>query len=164
VTESPRRVIIGLGNEFRGDDAAGLAVIDQLRSRSLSGVRLIESDGDPVALMDAWADAESVIVVDAVVSGDAAGKVHIWHDSVPPASQPVRSSSHQLDLADTLALAEALSRSPRGLVVIGIEAAVVETGCSMTPEVVAGVDRAADVAAAICCHPAAIPGRGVLYA
>jgi hydrogenase maturation protease len=157
-------VIIGLGNEFRGDDAAGLAVIDQLRSRGLPGVRLIASDGDPVAMMDAWDGAESVIVVDAVVSGDTAGTVHIWHDSVPSASQSARSSSHQLDLADTLALADALSRSPRGLVVIGIEAAVVAPGRSMTPEVLSGVDRATDVAAAMCCHPAAMPGPGILHA
>jgi hydrogenase maturation protease len=158
------RVIIGVGNEFRGDDGAGPAVVDQLRDRALPGVRLVVSDGDPVAMMDAWDDAESVIVVDAVVSGGDAGTVYIWHDSVPPASQPVRSSSHQLDLADTLALAGALSRSPHRLVVIGIEVAVVTPGQLMTPEVSAGVDRATDLAAALCCHPSATPGPGVLYA
>jgi hydrogenase maturation protease len=153
------RVVIGLGNEFRGDDAAGLAVVDELRSRTLPGVDLVTSDGDPAVMMDAWDEAEAVIVVDAVVSGTAAGTIHIWHDSVPTMSQPLRSSSHQLDLADILDLAAALSRSPRSLVVIGIEAATVAPGWSMTPEVAAAVGRAADVAASICCHPAASPGE-----
>jgi len=164
VAERDRRVIIGMGNEFRGDDSAGLVAIDQLRERVPEAVELVKSDGDPVTLMDLWEGASSVVIMDAVVSGQPAGTVHIWHDEPPLATSPVRSSSHQLQLTEILALAEALSRSPQGLVVIGIEAAVVGPGTNMTPEVVAGVARAVDVAVSVCCHPAARRGGAVAHA
>ena len=69
-------VVIGVGNRMRGDDAAGLVVIDRLTGRLPADVRLVESAGDVTHLLDAWRDASRAIVVDAVVSGEEPGTVH----------------------------------------------------------------------------------------
>lgn len=163
MTDEARRVVIGLGHEFRGDDAAGLVVVDRLRERVAPSVEVVASDGDPVELMESWDGADSVVLVDAVVSGRAPGTVHVWHGDLPDVKSPIRSSSHQLGLVEVLALAAALQRAPRDLVVVGIEVAVVAPGAEMTPEVAAGVARAVDIVSALCCHPAAV-GIGALYA
>ena len=41
------RLVIGIGNAARGDDAAGL-----IAARRLGGV--LERGGDPLALLDVW--------------------------------------------------------------------------------------------------------------
>ena len=67
--------IIGVGNDWRGDDAVGLVAARCLRA-SVSGVRVLELDGDPGTLLDAWASAGEAIVIDAVRSGAAPGTIH----------------------------------------------------------------------------------------
>lgn len=46
--------IIGIGNEYRNDDAAGLLVARQLRECRLEGVDIRELSGDGSDLMEAW--------------------------------------------------------------------------------------------------------------
>jgi hydrogenase maturation protease len=36
---TPTAIVIGIGNDFRRDDAVGLAVADQIAERGLPGVR-----------------------------------------------------------------------------------------------------------------------------
>ena len=40
-------MVIGVGNEFRRDDGAGLAVVARLRDRVPPGVELVLTDGEP---------------------------------------------------------------------------------------------------------------------
>ncbi len=61
-----RRVVIGVGNEFRRDDGVGPAVIERLRGQVPAEVELVISDGDPVRLMEALSNASLAVVVDAV--------------------------------------------------------------------------------------------------
>ena len=42
-------VVIGVGNRWRRDDAAGLEVIDALQGRVDDSVLLVESDGEPAS-------------------------------------------------------------------------------------------------------------------
>src|SRR4030042_1787160 len=69
-------LIIGVGNEFRGDDGAGLVVSRRLRALALEGARVLEVEGEGTAVMAAWKGADAVILVDAVHSGAAPGTVH----------------------------------------------------------------------------------------
>ena len=48
------RLVIGIGNDFRGDDAAGLMVARRLRGTPLHDVEIVESAGDAAALMELW--------------------------------------------------------------------------------------------------------------
>ncbi|MEU6430809.1 hydrogenase maturation protease [Microbispora sp. NPDC046973] len=135
-------VVIGLGSDLRGDDAAGLEVARLLRGTLPPSVAVVENSGDPAALVEAWSGAALAIVVDAVSSGAPPGTVHMpLH--LPARSLP-RAGSHALGLADAVALGRALGRLPGELVVAGIEGGDFTPGAPMTPQVLAAVRRTAD--------------------
>jgi len=75
-----RTVVIGVGNDFRRDDGAGLAVAGRLRGRVPGGVSVVECEQEPSRLLDAWSGADRAFVVDACSGGGPAGTVHrFWN-------------------------------------------------------------------------------------
>ncbi|WP_431925839.1 hydrogenase maturation protease [Nonomuraea jabiensis] len=112
-------VVIGMGNDARGDDAAGLHVARLLRDSLPPRFLVAESPGDPMHLVATWSGADLAIVIDAVSSGAAPGTVH---DGVSPQfTRSWQGSSHALALADAIALGAALDRLPGELLIFGIE-------------------------------------------
>ncbi len=73
---TPRVVVIGVGNPYRHDDAVGLHVVDAIRARLPIGVAVLETDGEPGRLIDAWGDADVAFVADAIRSGGPPGTIH----------------------------------------------------------------------------------------
>ena len=69
-------LIIGLGNDYRSDDAVGRVVARKLGAESLDGVRILEESGEGAASMDAWRGADFVILIDAVHSGAKPGTIY----------------------------------------------------------------------------------------
>ncbi|MEN3538136.1 hydrogenase maturation protease [Microbispora sp. ZYX-F-249] len=134
-------VVVGIGSELRGDDAAGLEVARRLRGTLPPSVAVVENGGDPAALVEAWSGAALAIVVDAVSSGAPPGTVHLPAEPPAPSRQP--SGSHALGLADAVELGRALGRLPGELVVVGIEGGDFTPGAPMTPPVLAAVRRTA---------------------
>lgn len=116
-------LVIGVGNEYCGDDGAGLAVVRALQARqSASCVRFLECDGNCTALLDAWQTAERVILIDAVTSGARPGTIYC----VDPLIQSLPAkwiffSTHALGIAETVALAQTLGQLPPNLLIYGIE-------------------------------------------
>jgi hydrogenase maturation protease len=130
--------LIGLGNAWRGDDAAGLVV-----ARRLGGVA---HEGDAVALLEEWAGAAHAVVVDAAVSGAPPGTVHRFDAARPLPAATLRSSStHAFGLADAVELARALGRLPARLDVYAIEGAGFALGAPLSPPVGAAVERLVSV-------------------
>lgn len=62
-------LVIGIGNEYAQDDAAGLLVARKLREEVPDNIRIIESGGEGASLIEAWKSASSAIVIDGVLSG-----------------------------------------------------------------------------------------------
>ncbi|MCP4965480.1 MAG: hydrogenase maturation protease [bacterium] len=137
-------VVIGVGNRWRRDDAAGLEVIDALRERVDDSVSLVESDGEPTRLLDAFELAPKVIMVDAVVTGGEPGNVHRFTDMDLPDGMGIGQSSHLVQLYETIALGKLLDKLPNGLVLIGIEAIDFNNGEGVTDAVAAGVTAAVE--------------------
>ena len=138
-------VVIGVGNRWRRDDAVGLEIVDVLEERVDDSVRLVHSDGEPTRLLDAFALAPRVIMVDAVVTGAPPGTVHRFTDEDLPNQMGIGQSSHLVQLVETIHLGMLLGRLPNGLVLIGIEATDFATGEGMTEAVVAAIPSAATV-------------------
>ena len=94
---SERRVVIGVGNAYRGDDGAGLAVAEGARGRLPADVDVLDCEQEPTRLLDLWESASVAVVVDAVVSGAPAGTVHRFDASDSPclraSSDPRRTRS-----------------------------------------------------------------------
>jgi hydrogenase maturation protease len=135
--------VIGVGNRWRSDDAVGLIVAERLRG-TVPGVEVLEREGEPVALMDAWEGEEAVVIVDAVSSHGPPGRLHRLDVADGPLpAELFAASTHHLGLAEAVELARALGRLPAALVVIGVEGAVFDAGDGLSPAVEAAVEPAA---------------------
>lgn len=133
-------LVLGIGNPWRGDDAAGLLAADALRVRKLPGVTVIEANVVDPALIDAWQGVDRLLAVDAVVSGAAPGTVHCFdlsQESLPGGL--AFGSSHAFDLAALLNLARALDRLPPQVWVFGVEAHDFTPGQTVSAAVLRGV-------------------------
>ena len=131
-----RTLIIGLGNEYRRDDAVGLVVARRLREAAPESVLVLEETGEGAALLESWQDADTVILIDAVQSGAAPGTVHrLDAHAQPIAKKFFRFSTHAFGLAEAVELARALGRLPPRLVVYGVEGKSFEAGIGLSPAV-----------------------------
>jgi hydrogenase maturation protease len=137
--------VIGIGNPLRGDDAIGLLVARRVRELADPEVEVMELEGEPARLIDAWQGVHLAVIVDAVSSGAPEGTVTRFDagaDSLPPSVSA--SSTHALGLGDAIELARALNRLPERLVVFGIEAARFVAGSDLSPAVAAAVEPATE--------------------
>jgi hydrogenase maturation protease len=133
--------LIGVGNRFRGDDAAGLEVAARLRAARPPGCRILEEEGEPASLIEGFELVKEALVVDAVSSGAEPGTLHRFdctHEPLP--TELFRASTHALGVADAVELARELGRLPDRLAVYGIEGANFEAGEGLSPPVAATVD------------------------
>jgi hydrogenase maturation protease len=139
-------LVIGIGNPDRGDDAAGLHVARRVREATSPGeVTVRELAGDQLALIDEWAGATEVYVVDAVCSGGAPGTVYQFDAADALTGRFSHRGSHTFSLADVIELARALGRLPGHLAGYGIEGASFAIGEGLSPEAAAAVDAVASL-------------------
>ncbi len=143
--------IIGCGSADRGDDAAGLMVARRLREL---GIPAREIPGDASALLEVLGGSDEVILVDAVVTGAAAGAVTVWEGRPSGLLRSAGLSSHGLGLGEALDLARALGRLPRRVRVYGIEGASFERGGGVSPAVRKAVEEVAGRITAEARRPA----------
>ncbi|HSM58526.1 MAG TPA: hydrogenase maturation protease [Candidatus Sulfomarinibacteraceae bacterium] len=141
------RLIIGVGNEMRGDDGAGLLVARLLQVMSLPGVDVLQRGGEGSALMDAWQGYADVILVDAACSPYAGtdgaacrcapGTIHRFDlaDGPLPAILSSSLSSHAFGVAGAIDLARRLQRLPPHLTVYAIEGQDFSLGQPLSPPV-----------------------------
>jgi len=140
-----RILIIGLGNEYRCDDAVGLVVARRLREAAPESVPVLEETGEGASLLESWQGADTVILIDAVQSGAAPGTVHrLDAHERPIAREFFRFSTHAFGLAEAVELARALGRLPPRLIVYGVEGKSFEAGVGLSPEVQAAVGEAVE--------------------
>ena len=153
-----RSVVIGLGNPFRGDDAAGIEVVRRLRDAGVAGLDLHAHDGEPLGLIDRMAGAETVFIVDAVRGEAPAGTVHRFElGDEPIPGLPRRDSTHAVGLTDVLELARDLDGLPIRVVVIGIEGERFDAASGLSDAVAKAVD---DVVAMLTSTAATQNGGG----
>ena len=68
-------IVIGLGNTYAHDDGVGHAVLAALAGDAPAGVGIVELDGEPARVIEAWDASPLAIVVDAACSGGTPGTV-----------------------------------------------------------------------------------------
>lgn len=137
-------LVIGVGNEDRGDDAFGLRVARRLRPRLTGLGEVVEQASEGTTLLDLWAERERVWVVDAIRAGGTPGslyRIEVGADQLPtPLSV---GSSHDLSLGQAVSLAQVLNRLPGHLVIHGVEPARFEAGEPLSPLVARAVEDVA---------------------
>jgi len=137
-----RTVVIGVGNALRGDDAAGLHVARLLSSRGIANVH--ETSGETFSLMELWKGADTALLADAAQSSAKPGEVSRFDVSTQPLPAAfLHCSTHAFGLAEAVELARSLGTLPPRVIIFGIEGDSFEHGEDLSPEVAAGVERAA---------------------
>jgi hydrogenase maturation protease len=129
-------LVIGVGNAYRGDDAAGLVVAEHLSAVAPPGVEVIGHAGDPVSLMQSWDRRRRVYLVDAVVAGGEPGSVYRFDPVADPLDTRFgRRGTHGAGVAEATELARALGCLPPCLTGYGIEGGSFTTGAGLSPAV-----------------------------
>jgi len=149
-------LVIGIGNEDRGDDAVGRIVARRIRAQVPGGIRVLEESGEGTALMDAWRGADFAILIDAVHSGGNPGAIHrvdAQAEEIPHGF--FLYSTHAFSVAEALELARVLDALPPRLVLYGIEGKRFEVGASLSPEAESAARETADRVQADLCKSSA---------
>ncbi len=129
-------LLIGIGNEYRGDDGVGLVAARELQAKKLPHILVTECSGDGAELMEMWKSAATVILVDAVSSGAKPGTIY----RLDALTQPIAASfsfpsTHAFGVAQALGLARALDQLPPCLMIYAIEGKNFAAGKGLSTEV-----------------------------
>lgn len=136
--------IVGIGNEFNGDDAVGVLVVRKLKNSGLSGssrIYLIDAGVTPeniiVGIRSFGPDV--VILVDAAQMNASPGDIAwVSWDSVTGMS----ASSHSLPLS--LLANYLISEFGCTVLLLGIQPANIEAFTPATPDIISAVDQVCD--------------------
>jgi hydrogenase maturation protease len=137
------RLVVGIGNDFRGDDAAGLLAARKLAELNISDVRIVESGGDGAAIMELWQGLDLAIVIDAVSSGEKPGIVYRFEPLTGPIKSGLfsRGSTHDFGLLQAVELSRAMGAFPRRLIVYGIAGASFRPGTGISDDVSSAIEK-----------------------
>ena len=128
-----------MGNQYRNDDGIGPFVARELKRRidpAKSGVRITEASGEGAALMEAWSNSESVIIVDLTQAGRNPGeiiRIEAHKERIP--SNFFHYSSHAFGVAEAVELSRELHTLPSRLIVYAIQGKNCNAGEELSPEV-----------------------------
>ena len=125
-------LVIGVGQPYRGDDAAGLEA-----AAHVSGAEVMLHHGEGLGLMALWEGYDAVILIDAAESGAPPGTLHRF-DATDPNPLPARlfrTSSHAFGVHEAIETARTLGRLPEQMIVHAVEGADWTLGAPLTPEV-----------------------------
>lgn len=128
-----RAWVIGLGSAF-GDDRAGWEVVAGLRERLPVGVRCHRA-ADPLAVLDAPAGCELLLVIDACQGAGPPGTLHRFEWPDARLITVGATSSHGVGLVAALDLAATLGRLPPKVVIHSVEGSLGESGAGLSPAV-----------------------------
>ncbi|MGW4093529.1 hydrogenase maturation protease [Nocardia sp. NPDC004750] len=139
----PRAVVVGVGNEYRGDDGIGPVVASRIEDLGIPGVLVAISDGEPTSLLDIWAGVDLAVVIDAVRC-DPSVPGRVRRADIDLLRHAGAASSHSLGIRHALSLGRALGRLPRRTVVVAVDVVCLEPGVGLSEPVAAAVPRAAE--------------------
>jgi len=131
-------LVIGCGNELRGDDAAGLRVAESVERLCLPGVRVLTCYQLTPELAEAVADARATVFVDASVRGQP-GAVETGPVALASSAAPM---DHTMSPGALLALSEAVFGRRSIAFLVSISVAECGMGLGLTPEAELGVASA----------------------
>ncbi|MEU9046290.1 MULTISPECIES: hydrogenase maturation protease [unclassified Kitasatospora] len=163
-----RIVLIGIGNEYRHDDGAAVAVMAELAAEDIPVDRITLCDGEPTRLMELWENADLAIVVGAVPGHPGQpGRIHevaVFPDREgdPLAESSAAAGIHGLGLGHAVALASALGQLPRELLIVAVEGADFSLGEGLSQAVAEAVPRVVSlIRGVVAGHRAGLDGEAL---
>lgn len=134
--ETPRVLLLGVGNILLSDEGFGVAAVERLERDYAwpDTVRLLDGATQGLMLMPDIMDCDLLVVLDVVLGPEAPGTVYLLEGEDLRWSQSFRDSMHQTDLVDTLVSCDLAGHRPEA-VVFGIQPRDWQTlSPALTPE------------------------------
>jgi hydrogenase maturation protease len=139
---TPPVLLIAVGNELRGDDAAGWRVADAVAAWNRPSVRVVRTHQLVPELAANIADAATVILIDAALDAPDSR-------SLAPVQTQSAALSHAASFAEVLALAGTLGGGPSSAWVLGIPAESFLFGADPSPRCERGIAAAVRLLASV---------------
>jgi hydrogenase maturation protease len=139
--QKPKLVVIGLGQELRGDDAVGIEIVrrwelEYPETANLPDLQVEIAGLAGLGLLNLMEGMPAAILVDAVQSGAAPGSLHELGPEELASFEAGAGSAHGWGVAETLAMAEALGNAlPGRLLLLAVEAEYMSLGAGLSPAV-----------------------------
>jgi len=140
-------VIIGIGNRYRGDDAIGLLVLEDIDSKLAPNIALVESDGEPTELISLFRRYDWCICIDAIVpdieekmSPGMVKLLDLLNDGDLKETQLY--STHSGGLFEAIGIARILGYLPKNLFLVGVVGSTFEAGASLSQSVKPAIENA----------------------
>ncbi|MEW5738957.1 MAG: HyaD/HybD family hydrogenase maturation endopeptidase [Myxococcota bacterium] len=141
-------LVMGIGNLLWADEGFGLRCLEALHQRfdAPAGVELLDGGTQGMYLVNAVADAERLLVFDAIDYGLAPGTLKLVRDDEVPRFAGVRKMSlHQTTFQEVLLAAAMLGKSPAKVTLVGVQlCAMDDFGGPLSPPVAAALESAVE--------------------
>lgn len=137
-----KTLVIGFGNLLKGDDGAGIHLIQKLASYQLpEQVELIDGGVNSFAALAQLQTAKQGILIDAMMGGGEPGDIYrLTVDCLDIHQSNKVISVHDFTLSDSLRQAKLIGELPP-LVIYGIEPAATDLGIELSPQVNLAVNK-----------------------
>jgi hydrogenase maturation protease len=139
-------LVLGIGNILLQDEGIGVRVVNQLKQRyeTPSNVTFLDGGTAGMALLDDFLDAQQVIVVDAVKTGDPPGTIVRLEGEQVPVLLQQGITPHQLGLFDLLGALTFAGSKPPHLVLFGVVPQSLDLSLELSPLIEKKVETVID--------------------
>jgi hydrogenase maturation protease len=142
-------IVLGLGNLLRRDEGLGIRALERLQARYMlpDTVQVVDGGTLGLDLLCYLEGAERVLILDAALTDGPPGTLLRAAGDEVPSFFGMRTSPHEIALADLLAVTKLRGMEPDEVVVWGMQPAALELGWELSEEVAARLDALVDAAA-----------------
>ena len=131
----PRLLVMGVGNILLTDEGAGVRAVQELEKEEWpEGVEFLDGGTFTQDIFFVFKDYDGLVVLDCVKGGREPGTLYVLDESDLRKEDGGNLSVHDIDLLDSLKMAEMLGKRPK-MRVVGIEPKTLTWNMELTPEV-----------------------------
>jgi hydrogenase maturation protease len=151
MTESKRRVVLGLGNILHRDEGVGVHALKALEAGlgPQAGVEFVDGGVLGLSLLPLVEKCSHLLLLDAVNAGQTPGTLVELRRGEIILYSSLKMSAHQVTFQEVLGLARVRGRLPPHLHLVGVQPADFSVGLELSPAVAAAIPRLLDRAAAV---------------
>jgi hydrogenase maturation protease len=139
MTESGKKVLLGLGNLLYRDEGFGIHALHRMLGKAHMVVDIEFVDGGVLGLnlLPLVEECSHLLVLDAIDAGQSENEIAELVDEEIPLFAKKKLSEHQVGFQEVLGLARFLGQYPKHLRVIGVKPVDVTFGIGLSPSTAA---------------------------
>ncbi|MFQ6040166.1 MAG: HyaD/HybD family hydrogenase maturation endopeptidase [Candidatus Poribacteria bacterium] len=143
MNKNTKIAVVGVGNLLLKDEGVGVHIVHALQKSGKlpDHVQLIDAGTATFDILHLIEDVDKLIVIDAVEGGGEPGTVYRFSPDDVEFGNLSAISLHELDLSNTLAMAELLGNKPKSVVIIGIEPKEITLCLELSPQIEAKIEK-----------------------